>query len=295
MKKASVIIPNYNGASTLGNCLTSVLTNDYPDFEVVVVDDQSTDQSLKIIQNINDHRLRLICNERNSGAAFSRNRGIRNANGDIIILLDSDSYVERDWIGKHVQLSSTIDADIIGGGMVGIHQSIAGACDGFCTWYTSIPFSKDFYLKKLHLPTNNMSLRKNVFKEIGNFNEQIIKVGGEDAEFCHRALQKGLKIYFKSDLVAYHYDRNDFKEYLKHQENWGKFAVKMRKTQKMDYHYLLPNTYGMAHLYILPLAILYTGYIVCRWLPYRPSILIYSPIIFLGKLKQTIAIKNSFK
>ncbi len=294
MKAISVIIPVYNGRDTIEKCLLSVLDNDYEEFEVIVVDDSSTDGTTEVLRSIKHERLKLFVNVINSGASFSRNFGIKKSSGDIVLLLDSDSYVDKGWIKRHACAHNNIDADIIGGGIVGIHETIFGRCDGFCNWWTSIPYSRSHYVKKLHIPTNNISIKKDVFRKIGHFREEL-RLGGEDAEFCSRALKNGVKIYFMSDLIAYHYDRDDYEGYIKHQENWGRHAVRMRKGMKMEYSYLMPDSYIKAWFYILPLAILYTAFIVAKWVRYKPSVLIFSPLIFLGKIRQTAVIKDSFK
>lgn len=294
MDKVSVIIPAYNAEKTIKQCVEYVLNNDYENFELIVIDDKSSDNTTEIVRNINDKRLKLFFNKINSGSSFSRNWGIKKSKGEIILLLDSDSYVPNGWIKRHVELFEKIPIDIIGGGIVSIHKTIFGMADCFCTWFTSIPYSKDYYLKKLHLPTNNMSIKKRVFKKIGYFNESL-REGGEDAEFCFKALKNNLKIFFKSDLIVYHYDRDDFKGFIKHQEHFGKHAVRMRRERGMDYSFLMPKSYFTAFLYIFPLSLLYTGFIIIKWLAYRPSVLLYSPLIFISKLKQAIAIKDSFK
>ncbi|MDP2922973.1 MAG: glycosyltransferase [Candidatus Omnitrophota bacterium] len=293
MVKISVTIPVFNAEKTIQQCIKSVLDNDYENFEVILVDDHSTDKTRDILEGIGDTRARALMNKVNSGASISRNYGIKESRGDIILLLDSDSYVNKDWIAGHVRVHQEISADIVGGGMVGIYKTIFGKCDNFCSWFTSIPFSKSYYLTRSHLPTNNMSIKRNVFKEVGYFNGSLKT--GEDAEFCFRALRKKYKIYYKSDLVAYHYDRNNFRDFLTHQENWGKHAIQMRQNNNMDFSYLLPKSYIVAYLYIFPLSLLYTGYIISKWVRYAPSVLWCAPIIFLGKLQQALAIKNSFK
>jgi len=189
----SVIIPAYNSEKTIRKCIGLVLQNDYEEFEVIVVDDSSTDSTKEIIRSFNDPRLRTVTNKTDSGASFSRNQGIKKSKGNPIILLDADSYVTRDWIRGHAELYKETSADIFGGGIVGIYHSIYGRADGFCSWWNSIPHSKDRYLKKLHLPTNNLSIKKEVFQKIGYFNEKM-RLGGEDAEFCFRALKNNLKI-----------------------------------------------------------------------------------------------------
>lgn len=293
MKKVSVVIPAYNAEKTLQKCLESVLANSYNNYEVIAVDDCSTDSTKEIIKNINNSKLKLIQNKENKGAAASRNLAIRKAEGEVILLLDSDSYVKKDWIERHVILHEKTEADIIGGGIEGVHKTVWGKADNFCSWWTSIPDTKDHYIKKLHLPTNNLSFKKNILEKIGYLDEGLKT--GEDAEFCFRALKKGLKIFFKGDLVISHYDKDSYRDFINHQAAWGKHVIQMRKKKKMNYAWLFPGNYFTAILYIIPLALFYTFFTVTKWICHKPSVIFYKPLIFLGKIKWAVAIKNSLK
>lgn len=85
----SVVIPLYNKEVSISQSLGSVLSQSYDDFEVVIVDDGSTDGSVSIVESINDPRIRLIKQE-NGGPSKARNTGVRNAKGEWIIFLDAD-------------------------------------------------------------------------------------------------------------------------------------------------------------------------------------------------------------
>lgn len=85
----SVIIPLYNKEQIIEKSLKSVLSQDYDDFEVVIVNDGSTDRSAEIVKRINDSRIRLIEQE-NGGPSKARNTGVKNAKGDWIVFLDAD-------------------------------------------------------------------------------------------------------------------------------------------------------------------------------------------------------------
>lgn len=86
----SVIIPTYNRAHLLGRAIQSVLEQTYRDFEIIVVDDGSTDNTEEVVKSFNDERIRYIRRERNKGGAAARNTGIKAARGEYIAFQDSD-------------------------------------------------------------------------------------------------------------------------------------------------------------------------------------------------------------
>lgn len=86
----SIIIPSFNRAATIECCLKSVLNQTYPDFEIVVVDDCSSDNTVKLVNGLGDGRIRCIVLEKNSGAQVARNVGIKSAKYEWIAFQDSD-------------------------------------------------------------------------------------------------------------------------------------------------------------------------------------------------------------
>ncbi len=95
MKKISVIIPVYNVEKYIEECIKSVLNQTFKDFEIICVDDCSTDNSIKTIEEYakNDDRIKIVHHDINRGLAPARNTGMRNAAGDYIFFLDSDDYI----------------------------------------------------------------------------------------------------------------------------------------------------------------------------------------------------------
>lgn len=109
----SVVIPNYNGERFVQKTLESVLNQTYQHFEIIVVDDCSTDRSPEIIEGFcqRDARIRLIRLTRNGGVSNARNTGIREARGDYIALLDNDDTWTADKLERQVKLSK--EAEIV--------------------------------------------------------------------------------------------------------------------------------------------------------------------------------------
>lgn len=97
----SVIIPLYNNASTIERAICSVLNQTYKDFELIIVNDGSTDQSINVVQGFNDNRIRII-SQPNAGVSAARNRGIQETKSDLVTFLDADdewmpSFLETVW------------------------------------------------------------------------------------------------------------------------------------------------------------------------------------------------------
>lgn len=97
--KVSVIIPVHNSEKYIFECINSVINQTYKNLEIIVVDDNSTDNSVSIIRNIKDKRIILIELDKNSGVAVARNKGIEVSSGDCICFLDSDDY----WYSKKIE------------------------------------------------------------------------------------------------------------------------------------------------------------------------------------------------
>jgi glycosyltransferase involved in cell wall biosynthesis len=100
--KISVIIPAFNREKTIKYCLTSVLNQTYPPYEIIIVDDCSTDKTIKVVQTIGDQRIRCLVQPYNTGAQAARNCGIREAKGEWIAFQDSDDEWTEDKLEKQV-------------------------------------------------------------------------------------------------------------------------------------------------------------------------------------------------
>ncbi len=111
--KFSIITPVFNTESYLEQCLESILNQTYKNFEIICINDASTDNSLSILKDYakNDSRIKIINNPKNYGAAISRNNGLKQIQGQYVVFVDSDDYIDKDLlslcnkkIGKETEL-----------------------------------------------------------------------------------------------------------------------------------------------------------------------------------------------
>ena len=92
MVKFSFILCVFNGEKTINNCINSILNQTYSDFELIIINDGSLDNTLNIINLIKDNRIKLV-NQKNHGLSYSRNVGIKNSKGKYILFVDSDDTI----------------------------------------------------------------------------------------------------------------------------------------------------------------------------------------------------------
>ena len=109
MDKVSIIVPAYNAQDTIEKCLESLLGQTYKNIEVVVINDGSVDNTLKIIDKFNDIRLKVTSTE-NRGISAARNLGIKNSTGEFICFCDADDFYEKNYVEK---LLSMFDEDVV--------------------------------------------------------------------------------------------------------------------------------------------------------------------------------------
>jgi glycosyltransferase involved in cell wall biosynthesis len=103
----SICIPTYNGSRWLGECIDSALSQSYPDLEILIVDDASTDDTITIARSFKDHRIRIVANEKNRGLVANWNESVRLAKGEFIKFLFQDDVLRPACVERMMELFST--------------------------------------------------------------------------------------------------------------------------------------------------------------------------------------------
>jgi GT2 family glycosyltransferase len=114
-KKISIIIVNFNGGDYLISCIESLLNQNYQNYEIIIVDNNSSDNSISLIKgNFDDRRVKILLEKKNHGFAKANNLGINISNGELILLLNNDTYVENDFLIKMLSFYNEHNYDVIG-------------------------------------------------------------------------------------------------------------------------------------------------------------------------------------
>lgn len=215
--QVSVIIVNYNGKKFLQRCLGSVLSSDYPNFEVILVDNGSTDGSVELIKKLfeNDQRVKLILNKRNLGPSLGRNVGSRMAKGEYLAFLDNDTEVNPAWLREAIML---MDADPTIGAvqckllLMSDRSKFDYAGDylsqyGFLIQRASFREKDDGQLDEVieifSAKSAGMIVRRDVFEKIEGFDEDYF-IYLEETDLCWRIWLNGYKVVFAPTSVVYH-------------------------------------------------------------------------------------------
>jgi glycosyltransferase involved in cell wall biosynthesis len=232
----SVVVPAYNAASTLPALLRSLSIQSYQDFETVLVDDASRDETAGIAQSYPCKVLRM---PENRGPARCRNEGARSALGEILVFTDSDCEVAPNWLERMNQHFRNGDVDAMMGRLVLRPSTFLGdsiSALGFPAG-GSIGFEKIWKVDKEGLTDSlsscNCAIRKSLFWKIGGFDESFPYAGGEDSLFAYHLKKAGCRIRFCPDVVAYHGARDSLRSFLRWQFRRGQssyiFSTKVRE------------------------------------------------------------------
>jgi len=219
----SIIVPAYNRADEVEEFLSSFEKQSAKNFEVIVVDDGSTD-SIKDVVELHKASLDLhYIFQQNKGPGASRNLGMENAKGDIFVFIDSDCTVPANYIENLTHHLENADFDAFGGPDT-CHDSFSPFLKAINYSMTSFVGtggtrgSKGKQLAKYYPRSFNMGIKRNVYEKIGGMNSLR---HGQDMDFSNRIYNAGFKVEFLSDVKVYHKRRTNLKKFFKQIFNWG--------------------------------------------------------------------------
>ncbi len=215
----SIVIPMRNESKHIRKCLDSLIDQDYPleNYEILVTDGMSEDGSREIVAQYRDKfkYIKLLDNPRKI-TPVSKNIGIKNARGDIIIILSAHSSVAPNFVSQNVDLLKKTDADCVGGPIQTVGEGYTGK--GIALVLSS-PFGVGnarfrYTQKEQYVDTVAFgAYRREVFDRIGFFNEELIRNQDNDLHF--RLRKSGGKIYLSPSIKSFYYARSSLRDLWK--------------------------------------------------------------------------------
>ena len=214
--RMSVIVCTYNGSRTLRDCLTGIGTLVYPDYETIVVDDGSTDDTAAIAR---EFPVRLISTPQ-SGLGNARNTGLEAATGEIVAYLDDDAWPDPHWLDYLAVGFAGSDHAAVGGPNIappgyGRTADCVARAPGNPTHVLLTDREAE------HLPGCNMAFRRSSLQAIGGFDPRY-RAAGDDVDIGWRLRERGMTMGFVSGAMVWHRRRSTVRAYLKQQRGYGR-------------------------------------------------------------------------
>src|SRR5499425_978232 len=197
--RISVVMPVYNAATTLAECLTRLCTSTFGDFEIVIVDDGSTDQSRAIAENF---PVRIVPTSGRVGPAAARNLGARMATGEVLFFIDSDVMVRPDTLGLLAESFEAGDVD----GLCGV-QAAQMRYTNLASQYKNMWMRWTYLRQTGDVPlfyTTAAAIRREAFLRVGGFDQGYATPNVEDTAFGQKLARLGVRVRVHPDLEVEH-------------------------------------------------------------------------------------------
>lgn len=244
----SVIVPTYNDSSTISRCVRSLLEQTWSRLEILVINDGSTDGTAKLLAELEREvpQLRVFHLAAQSGAASARNLGFREAQGEILALIDGDMWAPPQWIEQLVTPLLKGEAEVTGGpDYVPPSAPLVSRCIGYSM--DSVLTNAGLRLgdTKLvnYLPgTGNMAIFSRCLEDAGEFDEGFHDTG-EDKEWLYRVRQAGARFHYLPHALAWHERRPDLQLHARKQLLSGRrrFDIWLKDLRNIEFPHVAPG------------------------------------------------------
>lgn len=233
----SVLIPTYNHGHLIRKCLDSVLAQTYTNWEVIVVNNFSTDNTEEVVHSYHDKRIKLINFSNNGVIAKSRNRAIEEAKGEWLCFLDSDDWWTSDKLSSCLKYMD--NNDLIYHSLRVVSENGEGKKLKLRQINPS-HFIDDFFTRGNPIPNSSVVLRKSIQEKIGLINDDKGLIGVEDADYWLRISSVTKNIYYINRCLGYYWVGENTSYSIKQLERekklydlyWKKISIKyLNKSQ----------------------------------------------------------------
>ncbi|HEX8097933.1 MAG TPA: glycosyltransferase, partial [Pyrinomonadaceae bacterium] len=232
--RVSVVVCSYNGGHYIRGCLEGLRRLAYPNYEVIVVNDGSTDRTEAIAREYQSSYGFRLLSTKNCGLSSARNTGLEAATGEIVAYIDDDAYPDPHWLAYLAHTFMTTDHAGVGG------PNIAPPGDGaIADCVANSPGGPVHVLlsdrEAEHIPGCNCSYRKSSLEAIGGW-DPTFRTAGDDVDVCWRLQQVGLTIGFSPSAVVWHHRRNSVLTYWKQQIGYGRAEALLERKWPEKYN-----------------------------------------------------------
>jgi len=222
----SVVVISWNQLALLQRLVEQLLNQSFERsrYEIMVVDDGSTDGSREWLQSVSSNDVRVILGAEDRGRAASRNRGLRAAQGDVVVMLDGDHTVEPGFLAIHAARHERERCVIIGKSDFA-EQREWRALNLYLNGGGAAKLPPDFRLPGRYFLTRNCSVPRDLLLEVGLFDERFRAWGGEDLDLGVRLEESGVPIYGEPRALAIHHHHRSLPHLLKQLEIYGRESI----------------------------------------------------------------------
>jgi GT2 family glycosyltransferase len=227
----SVVVCTHNGSRTIADCLEGLSLLDYPRYEVIVVDDGSTDGTADVVRRFGG--VRLIRTE-NRGLSSARNTGLHAARHEIVAYIDDDARPDPDWLNYVADTLARTDHAGVGGpnvppaGCGAVADAVAMAPGGPVHVLLTDEIAE-------HIPGCNMAFRRERLLAIGGFDPQF-RIAGDDVDVCWRLQGRGWTLGFNPAAMVWHRRRDTVRGYWRQQLNYGRAEADLERKWPEKYN-----------------------------------------------------------
>ena len=212
--KTSIIVLTFNGLDLNKKCIDSVLKYTDTDFELIVIDNASEDKTPEYLSALKDPRIKVFLNKENVGFARGNNQGAKKAAGDVLVFLNNDTEVTKNWLSPLLKALGDKKTGVAAGKMLYPDGKIQHA--GVVVSDKGIPrhiyrrFDRNFppanKKREFQAVTGAcLAIKSDLFEKIGGFDEHYIN-GLEDVDLCFQARKLGYKIMYIPESTIIHHE-----------------------------------------------------------------------------------------
>jgi len=262
--KISVVVCERNSEKFITHCIESVMQQEFRDFELIIVDDYSTDSTKEKIKELQKkHNINLIELKEHNGISKARNKGIKFALGELIAFIDSDCIAQKNWLKE--LLKGFVDEKTVSVGGPNLtpknsneKEKVFGELLELISGIGSSYVKKsDKIIEVKHNPSCNSMYRKETLLQMNGFNEKLSS--NEDPELDYRIRKAGKKIKFNPKAVVFHHRKDSIKKIFNQAFWFG-----LGRMQAIKLHYEMAELFRLipALSIILAVALLFYGLII---------------------------------